>query len=783
MKSVMKKICFAFLCFANLAFADVIDKIEFVGLGMVEEAALSDCVHIKPGQQYDSSDLNTIFNKLYSKGFFSSIQFTKKDNVLKIYCVENPLVCKVAFNGNDALNNDMMKNIIRDRIGELKLFNKHVLRSVLSDLQEAYNALGYCSVVIKPMAIYRGKNKIDIEFVIDEGDKSVVKKITFVGNASFGDEDLKNILSTKESRLWRFWDRDSQVYREDKVAADIEALGDYYKNRGYPNFSVTSVTAEKSFDNKSFYCTFILEEGHLFKLGDVSLRSEVAAVNSDNFVQYINIKKGETYNEAAINYDREYVRKKIGLDNHPFVDVERRIDLDKKNKIANVTYVIVKTPKTFIERIEISGNLKTFDKVIRREMDVHEGDPFNVQKVKDGINRLNGVGFFESVNVSDEPGSSSTKKNIIIQVQEKENSASMKGGVTLNDSDGFGGLVGINDINFLGTGCDASADVYWMQKHYGCSVGLFDPYFMDQNFGAGINIGGYKVDRKKTDSSKTQSIFLAPYITYKMSKSVYHKIQYSASFSKKQWVNRRTGEVRDSIPEEYQDLILGEEFEHSSSGPAKYKDYIINEEFGKYTSCELKSVIKYDHTDNVYDPRGGYDVSLINAYAGIGGDVRYFLNKLGMNYYYLIAKQLTFVTSFEVGHVHEISNTRSCDRFVLGGEIMRGFDYGGVGPRDKFDNAIGGNKFWTLSFVLKRPLSSKEIGINGVAFIDLGSAWGSKFEEKRKINDSSAIRASAGIAIEWVKSPLGMPMTFVFGFPIKKTAQDQKQTFTFTGMM
>jgi outer membrane protein insertion porin family len=210
----------------------------------------------------------------------------------------------------------------------------------------------------------------------------------------------------------------------------------------------------------------------------------------------------------------------------------------------------------------------------------------------------------------------------------------------------------------------------------------------------------------------------------------------------------------------------------------------MRDEYGKYTSGEIISTLVYYQTDNPYDPRKGFDLSLMNAYAGVFGNVQYFKNELSGNYYYPLTKKLTFIVSASIGFIKEIKGTRSAHRYGLGGDgqSMRGFDLGGVGTRDRNDNCVGGNKYWTLNFVTKAPLSSKEVGINGVVFVDFGSAWGSKYP-KDKVNDSSAIRASAGVGIEWAKSPLGVPLSFVFGFPLKKKSYDQKQTFTLTGFM
>jgi outer membrane protein insertion porin family len=681
------------------------------------------------------------------------------------------MVDKVAFEGNDAASDDVLKNMINGRVGEGRLFSLHVVKDILSDLQMAYKALGYCSAIITPKMIKHPGNRIDIVFEIIEGSKTTVKKILFVGNKSFNDDELKDLLSTKEARIWRFWDYESHVFREDKVDVDVENLTSFYKDNGFPFFMVTSTAAEMDFDRTSHYCTFTMEEGDRYTIKGVSLESKIEKIKADDFKQYITLLSGSVFNESQINGNRDRIRGEVALKDHPFTDVVVDIDYDKTNKTAYVKYFIVERPKAFIERIEIVGNLKTLDKVIRREFSIHEGDAYNVYKIQRTVERLKGMGYFDDVQVSDAPGSAGDKKVLIVSVKEKESTAQVRFGLNVSDADGFGGFVGFVENNLMGTGRTFAADVFWMQKYYGCKLNLFDPYFMDQNFGAGLSVGAHQYNRKHVDSSVTKSAYVSPYIRYRVRESLWHRVAYTISLNDRRYWDRTEGRLHDKVPDGVYDILL-------------------KDEFGRYVCSEISSTLSYDQTDNPYEPRRGYDLALTNSFAGVGGSVRYFKNELEGNYYYPLTKKVTFITSASVGHIHEIRGTRSGHRYALGGDgtSMRGFDYYGVGPHGKDPNrngeqiSVGGNKFWTMSFMLKAPLSTREMGINGVVFLDFGSAWGSKYD-RSKVDDSSAVRSSIGVAIEWAKSPLGVPLSFVFGFPIKKKKFDEKQTFTLTGFM
>ncbi|MDR2781164.1 MAG: outer membrane protein assembly factor BamA [Holosporaceae bacterium] len=747
-------------------FADVVDKIEFEGLDRVEKEAIQDCITIKPNKNYDQSDIDTTLKALFKKDFFSYVKFIKRGNTLVVKCTEKPMVDKVSFEGNDAASDDVLKNIINGRVGEGRLFSIHTIKDILSDFQMEYKALGYCSVIITPKIIRHNGNRVNIVFEIIEGSKTTVKKILFVGNKNFSDDELKDLLTTKEAKIWRFWDYESHVFREDKVDVDTETLTTFYKNNGFPFFMVTSVSAEMDFDRKSHYCTFAVEEGDKYTIKNVSLKSKVSKIKAKDFEKYVVLPSGSVYNEALITANRDMIRGKVAMEDHPFTDVVVAVDYDKVNKTADIKYSIVEKAKAFIERIEIVGNNRTLDRVIRREFSIHEGDAYNVYKIQRTVECLKSIGYFDDVHVSDSPGSTDDKKVLVVSVKEKESTTQLRFGLNVSDADGFGGFIGFVENNLNGSGQTLSADIFWMQKYYGCKFNIFDPHFMDKNFGAGLSVGAHQYNRKNIDRSVTKSAYLSPYIRYAITERIGHRIGYTISFNDRRWWDRSSSSMLDKVP-------------------PNVPVYLTRDEYGRYTCSEISSVLSYDRTDNPYSPRAGYDVSLTNSYAGVGGSVRYFKNEIEGNYYHALTKKLTFIASASVGHIKEIRGTRNGHRFTLGGDgvNMRGFDSYGVGPRDAATgDSVGGNKYWALSFVVKAPLSSREIGVDGKVFVDFGSAWGSKYN-KSQIKDSSAIRSSAGIAIEWARSPLGVPLSFVFGFPIKKKSFDEKQTFTLTGFM
>jgi outer membrane protein insertion porin family len=756
------------LCVSEVS-ADVISSIVFKGLGLVDKEALDECITITPEEEFGQSEVEATIKALFAKGFFSDVKIVKNGRTLIIECTEKPMINKIAFEGNDALKDEALKSVINGRIADGSMLENYLVRDCIADIKAVYASLGYYAVKITPKIIkYSKKNKkVDIVFEIIEGSKTTVKKILFIGNKSFSDDELKDVLSLKEERIWRFGSEYS-VFGEEMIAESKKALTEFYNNNGFPFFSIRLASAEMGNDKTSHYCTFIVDEGDIFKIQKITLQSKVKQINVKAFRKFITLKTGEVFNKSLINQNRTAVLREISLKNNPFIDIMIQTDFDKAKKTATINYIVVEKPKIFIEKIDIVGNTRTLDKVIRREFSVHEGDPLNVYKMEKTLQTLNGIGYFSSVNISEKNGSSEDKKVLVVTVKESDSTSNIRFGLSAGTIDGFGGFIGFTENNLFGTGRTFGTEVFWSQKHHGCSVDLYDPHFMDKNFGAGIKVGiEQNSSMKNVDYSVRDSKFVSSYVRYNITEYLSHMIAYTLSSNDKKWWDKTTSKT---LP----------------TPPVSAVNDLTKSEYGKFTSGELTSSLTYERVDNHYEPRDGYSISLNNTYSGLVGNVQYFKNSMNARYYYPINKKLTFIVNGVLGHLYEIKNTRTNHRFSLGGGDdygMRGFDIGGIGPRDADERSLGGNKFWTLSCMVKAPLSSKDIGINGIVFLDLGSAWDTKYKKITGVKDSSSIRASVGIAIEWVKCPLGMPMSFVFGFPIKKQSFDMKRIFSLNGFM
>lgn len=762
----MKKVIFACICalYVNYADAVKIQSIDFCGLQTVASDVAASCIEVKKGDDVCDEEFDDLLRTLYASGLFSEVKLSiVEGGKLLINVVENPMIDEIAFEGNKIVKDSVFNQFFMEKFSHGKLFSMELLRDVTNDIGQFYKASGCYTVHISPKIIKKPQNKVDVVFEINEGEPTKVRRILFIGNKAFGEDTLKDEIVTKQDCFWRFWDGEASIFREDRLEEDISLLRNFYNNNGYPNFEVKTVVSEISYDKKDYYITFVLQEGEKFNIKNVKVVSKVKDVNANDFLSEIGITSGELLNSAKCNECKEEILRKISESGICFVGVTQKVSLNDEDKTADIEFSIIPQEKCFVERIDIRGNSRTFDEVLRREFRTHEGDPYDGYRIKKAVNNLQRCGLFEDVNCREFNGQSEDMVVLGVNVREKDSNSSIKFGVTVESTDGIGGFGGFSDRNFGGRGRTLSVDGLFTKRYQNIECSLYEPSFMNKDIGAGITLSGFNRNRKKEDHSITKGFGVSPFFRYRVSENVSHRVGISYYNNNKKF--KRDGKCN----------VGG----HCGTG-------VLQGEYGHYSLVELSSVLSYDQVDSVYNPQKGYSVFLNNTYAGLLGNVKFLKNSVGVRYYRPVTEKVTFSLDGEVGIMKEFKNGKSSYRYTLGGDgrSMRGFESAGIGPRDKNnDDSIGGLKFWTTSFVLKAPLSTKEVGINGVMFVDVGSAWGVKNDWKNHVYDDSSVRVSAGFAIEWENSPLGCPLTFVFGFPIKKKSFDKKQTFTLTGFI
>lgn len=723
-------------------------------------------------------DMDASMKSIYKSGIFSDVGIKSKNGQVIISVKENATIEKLRFEGNDDLKDEMLKSIIRDRLSEGRVFNRAVIQDVVSDMQMAYRFSGYPAVIIEPKIIRRTGNKVDVVIEIEEGKKALVSKIIFSGNKDYGKEILKEKLETKERASWRLFSKAVSVFGLEKTRIDSEALDKFYKDEGYIDFRVNRIIPELDAQRKNTYLTVMLHEGKRFSIGNVRIESKSRYTPTTCLKCKLPIRKGDWYSQTLLEAGKMMLLGRLYQQGKVFVDIEQTLNINRTNNTVEVVFTIVDTKRTYIERIEIEGNTKTEDGVIRRILKCNEGDPQSPYEIYRAKEILMSTGYFSDVNIYAEPGSSPDRVVMKISVKESEDTDSISVAGTLADQDGLGLSLAYSDNNFRGRGQVMSSDIQFAQKLVSGTINLYEPCFIGNKVGAEIEIGGAKRVRKRQENADYKDIHVMPAIMYDINRNLSHKVACNIMFARKVWIDK-SGHRHNDVANEIKNHTF------------------LEDEYGTFTSTELSSTLTYRENFRTKSGTSGYSISLRNAYSGICPNTSYLKNSISAEYFVpcpAVDDSTVFVVSGHFAVMNEIKNVRGIFRFQPGGDgvYFRGFDT--LGPRESLTgDCIGGLKMWTLSAQLRRPISSSDLGIFGSIFVDVGSVFGvpSKYRGKtlrwqeqgkhfeNKVNDSASPRVSVGFSIEWKKCPLGTPVSFIFAAPLKKSRHDVRRPFTF----
>lgn len=764
----MKKILFVCLSFLviNLSQAKYIKKISVVGLSKVSSSSISR--FLQTDKDYTEEDESELLVHLYNTGYFSKVNILHSDSdpsELLVNVEENIIIGQVAFEGNKLLKDDVLEMYLKDKLKSGMQYTNHAVYFVIKELHEMYKSIGCYSVKIAPKTIKRSKNVVDVVIEIEENVKSKIKKILFVGNNLFSHIVLNNSIELSERRFWRFWNEEVSIYREDLVAKDSETIKNMYKNKGYLDISV-QVLSELSFDQKGYYLTFLINEGKRYKVKDIQIECELKDVDLKRIKKFFQLKKGDWYDNSLAARASGLIQMYIAEEIYPSVGVSFTLDFDRTDNTVVMKYTIKKVEKKFIDRINIKGNIKTLDRIIRRELVLQEGDLLNLYYLRESYYNLLGTGYFETVDIKEEKGVSPDTVNLDCEIKEG-NTHSIQFGASASGMDGLGVFVAYVERNFLGRGQVFSANVDWKQKELAAGVSLFEPKFLDSNVGFGVSIDASNRDRRHEYGVRNTGFSVSPYIVYDIMEHLTHTVGYVLGFYKK--------ELKECTDHK-------KTHEDGLHPHRTIAESVLRKEYGRYTMSELFSALSYSLFNDKYDRSKMCSFSWRVTYAGLGGNVQFWKNDFSTTYTHSLNERVLFIAKAKFGILSEIKNTRVDNRFILGGDgdTLRGFSSYGVGPRDKkTDYCIGGNKYYAGSLMLKTPVSSKELGLNVVGFVDAGNVYGTKY---KNIDMNSKLRVSVGVAIEWVKCPLGAPMTIIFGCPIAKHKKDESQVVTLSGI-
>lgn len=720
-----------------------VQKLEISGLQRVEKETVLSYLGIRNAQTVSQEKLDEAFKQLYAAGLFSDIQMETLDNgVLKIKVVENPLIDKRAFDGNRKLDDKILETEVQSAPNSL--YNKAKVQQDVQRILDVYKKSGRYAVEVEPKLIERPENRVDLIFEINEGPEAQIDKINFFGNAHYSSSELQDVLMSKESRWYRIFSSASN-YDAEKMNYDKELLRQYYNQHGYADFRVVSAVAELAPNKQSFILNFTVEEGPRYKVGDIKINSAIAEVPVTDLYKEVDFESGDWYNAKQIDNSVSALTEELGKKGFVFVDVVPTLHRHAADQIVDVTFDIKEGERIFVNRINISGNTRTLDEVIRREFRLDEGDAFNVVKIRDSRRNIENLNFFSNVDIQSVPVDAN-KADIDVVVEEKS-TGYFNVGIGYSTVNGALIQAGVTENNFMGKGQQVSLDASVSERSRNYNLSFTEPYFLGRRLSAGADV--FYNDESFQDESSYDSYSMGGRLRmgWNYTDNLYQMVRYTL----------REDEIKNV---------------------KDYASYYIKKEEGKSTGSVIGQTLVYDKRDNAYRTKEGYYLSFGNDIAGLGGDERYFKFDIRALQYYTLDDYWTFKFFANGGYVvgYGGEDVRLSQRYYLGGNTLRGFQFGGVGARDRFtDDSLGGNWIVYGGTELIFPIGLDEVGIRGRTFFDIGMIGKPDDIDTQIVEYSSKPRASVGFGFEWF-SPMGK-IDIDFGFPIMKEDYDEKEVF------
>ena len=744
----------------------IVDAIRIQGNQRIEEGTIRSYMLIQRGDPFEQDRIDRSLKTLYATGLFQDVQILRAGNTVVVQVVENPLVNRVAFEGNKKLTDDQLRP-------EVQVRSRAVFTPIAAEIDrkrilDLYAQRGYYDATVEPQIIRLDQNRVDVVFQVNDGTATLVSRIAVVGNKAFSESRLNEVISSREERWWRFLSTTDQ-YDPERLKYDHELLRRFYLKNGYADVQISDPVAELSPDRKSFFVTFNVKEGERYRLGKVTATSQLRNLTQEDVMALIPFAEGDWYDGDVVGKVADEIEEKVHTRGFAFVEVKPRVTRDTAKREISIAYEVGQGPRVYIERIDISGNVRTKDKVVRREFRVAEGDAFNAEAVRRTRTRLMDQGYFTSVDITTQPGSAPDKAIIQANITERATGELTLGGGYSTDAGALLDL-GLAERNMVGTGINASIRGVLAQKRSSVNLSVTDPYFLDRNLVAGVDVFLIQTNYLGTQAYDERRVGFALRAGYEFNENLRQVWSYSL-------VNRNVFNV------------------FNTASP------FIQNETGRTLLSQISQVLTFDYRDSRIFPRSGFVVELGTDLAGLGGDVSFVRTNLTGAYYIPLERMFSnpdwgIKIGASAGHLATIGNKeRIIDRFFLGGENLRGFQIGGAGPHDTVTgDPLGGRLLWTQTTELRFPLPvSADLGLTGRAFVDIGSltdagfsnagscvygpSAGSNAGRPCQIAASTAPRIGAGLGVSW-RTQFGLINIDVTPFVVKQQF-DQTQIFRF----
>ncbi len=764
-----------------------INQIMVEGNQRLEPGTVQSYLLLGPGDSYDPVRVDLSIKTLFATGLFADVTIRLENNTLIVSVVENPIINRVIFENNRALKEDKLRDEVEAQ--PRAIFTRARVQADVQRIVSLYRQAGHFAATVTPKVAEQPQNRVDLIFEMSEGPVTNVRRINFVGNLVYSDSELRRIIATKESRWYKFLTSNDN-YDPDRLEFDREELRKYYGDKGYADFRVISSVAELTPDQKDFFITFTVDEGIKYKFGETKVESELDALDADLLKAFINIKEGSLYKNQRIDSAVDTLTFAAGASGYAFVDVRPQRTRNRETRTVDLNFVVNEGPRVYVERVEVVGNTQTLDRVIRREVQIVEGDAFNRVLLDRSRNLVRSLGFFKEVEITEKPGSKPDRAVVQIKVEEQP-TGELSFGVGFSSVNSFLVDVSVTQRNFRGRGQFLRFAVSASSRQQNIDLRFTEPRFLGRNLSAGVEAFNIRSDFIREAGFRTNSLGGSVRVGFPTTANSRLFLRYTA----------RSDKI--TAPEVAAIDIFGSPIFDADGNLVTTctASLQICSQIGRRLTSLVGFTMIWDKRNDPISPTRGFNVSFDQEIAGVGGDVRYVRSSLTGDAYRGIIKNFILSAHLNAGYITAWGgkDMRINDRFFKGGLSFRGFDIAGIGPRiveivddgnggttDFARDALGGKAFAIGSLELAFPTGLPEqYGIKGALFTEWGTLGlldaNDKIvsdEARFAVRDNLSIRGSAGVSVFW-DSPFG-PVRFDFSRIIRSEVYDDITKFRFS---
>lgn len=735
--SPMQKIIFATLLSTSILIAQNVKDIQFDGLVHISPEIAKEIISIKKGDTISAAKVDESIEKLYAQQYFEDIWVEEKSGTLIYHLKEKPVIAKVDLSGLSQEKNEETLQAAGIKKGDI--YDETKIKTVKQNITKNLESKGYFDSVVEVENTELNEGSLQTNIKVNKGENIYIDEIHFYGAKDFQYKDFKHLIANKKRQTmgW-FFGRDDGQLKADQLKLDAMRIKEFYLTNGYLDAEVSEPILRTNFDDYTATLTYHINEGKQYKIGEVDLQIDESIADPETLKETFKCKPGAVFNVEKLRKDINKIRDAVSDKGYAFANVLPDVKQDRENGIANITYVVKANEKAYINNVTISGNSKTVDRVIRRELYLSEGDAFNQKDLRDSINALKRTGYFDDVQISPRQVEQD-KMDLLVNVTEAS-TGSIMGGVSYGSYDKFGINAGISERNFLGSGIEVGFDIDTTEKSTRGSLHFTNPRLFDSLY------------------SLSGNIFKRKYDYYS-----YNEDSQGGSLR----VGRKLGRYyHASLSYIYEDVELTDVNETLNS---------IYYQEGRTVKSALAPAITFDNTDDYYLPRSGMNISASVEYAGLGGEAEFIKYNLFAKYYWgldeLIDYDLIFRLKGRVNWIKDNGYIPLNEKFYLGGMgTVRGFKSGTLAPRNESGILIGAKKMAAGSFEVSLPLI-ESVQMRLMGFYDYGTTGENDFDENH--------RQSTGVGIEWAKSPLGVPLQLFYAQALDAKDDDRTSTIEF----